>query len=222
MKRILFLIIVSLSTTSGFSQGSVSFQDKEFIHSAERDRALDSLLSDPSSAAESLSTEEREAIYWINYVRKQPGKFYQEILAPFLKQFPEVKSSYSKSLATDLLNAPSLPVLLPSDKLNIVASSHARDLGSTGSRISHSSSKGASFQERMNKAGLTNCVAENIYEGRREALESVIFLLIDQGVNNLGHRKNILSKTNKFIGVSFYPIKNRTPFYFLVQDFSCD
>jgi len=46
--------------------------------------------------------------------------------------------------------------------------------------------------------------------------------LIDHGVKNVGHRKNILDANMKRVGVSFYPIKSRNPMYFLVQDFSCE
>ena len=221
MKRFCCLFIVLFSVLLVYSQGTVSFRDKDFVYSTQRDSNLDSILSNQLSYQQ-LSSEEKDVIYWINYVRKKPSVFYHEVLASFLTQFPEIKSSYSRSLTADLLNSPSLPILIPSGKLNTVASKHATDLGSTGSRISHNSSRGTSFQERMNQEGLTNCIAENIYEGRKDALESVIFLLIDQGVPNLGHRKNILSKSNNLIGVSFHAIKGRSPSFFLVQNFSCE
>lgn len=221
MKRFILLFIVTIVYCAAQGQGSVSFQDKDFIFSISRDQSIDSALS-LQSAYKSLSKEEKEVIYWINYVRKHPQQFYAEVLKPFLEQFPEIKSSYSKSLIGELQSSSPLHILLPAEKLNTVAARHAKDLGSTGSSISHSSSNGASFQERMNKAGLTNCIAENVYEGKQEGLQSIIFLLIDNGVKSLGHRKNILSKSNKTIGVAFYPIKNRSPFHFLVQDFSCE
>ncbi|MGN6493844.1 MAG: CAP domain-containing protein [Agriterribacter sp.] len=221
MKRFVLLIIVTSFYFTSQAQGSVSFQDKDFIFSLSRDESIDSILS-LQPAYKTLSREEKEIVYWVNYVRKQPRLFCNEVLLPFLKQFPEVKSSYSKSLVSELQALKPSNIMLPSEKLNTVASRHAKDLGSTGSSISHSSSHGMSFQERMNKAGITNCVAENVYEGKQQALQAVIFLLIDNGVRNLGHRKNILAKDNKAIGVAFYPIKNRNPFYFLVQDFSCE
>ncbi|MBX3256577.1 MAG: CAP domain-containing protein [Chitinophagaceae bacterium] len=222
MKRLFFFFIVCIfNMTNANSQGSVSFIDKDFIYSSARDPEIDSMLSN-SEACKKLSPQEKETIYWINFVRKEPKRFNSEILTPFLKQFPEVKSSYSRSLLHELSSIPPAPVLLPHKKLNEVAAKHAKDLGSTGSTISHSSSYGASFQERMNQAGLTNCVAENVYEGKQQALQAIIFLLIDNGVKNLGHRKNILSPDNKYIGLSFYPIKNKKSFYFLVQNFLCE
>lgn len=221
MKRLCLLFIVIAFQFSAKSQGSVQFTDKEFIFSSSRDKDIDSILLE-QEGYKKLSAEEKEVIYWINYVRKYPKKFNTEILTPFLKQFPEVKSSYTQSLSHELSSASSLPILLPLQKLNAVALKHAKDLGSSGSGISHYSSSGASFQQRMNDAGLTSCVAENVYEGKQDPLQSVIFLLIDNGVKNLGHRKNLLSDANKYIGISFYPVKNKRSYYFLVQNFLCE
>ncbi|MBX2925822.1 MAG: CAP domain-containing protein [Chitinophagaceae bacterium] len=221
MKRLCLLFIVIAFQFSAKSQGSARFTDKEFIFSSPRDKSIDSILQE-QEGYKNLTAEEKEVIYWINYVRKHPKKFNTEILALFLKQFQEVKGSYAQSLSSELSSAPSLPILLPLQKLNTVASKHARDLGSSGSGISHYSSSGASFQQRMKEAGLTSCVAENVYEGKQEPLQSVIFLLIDNGVKNLGHRKNLLAASNKYIGISFYPIKNKRPYYFLVQNFLCE
>lgn len=221
VKRSCFTFIASFITAISFSQGSVRFTDKPFILSVERDAAIQSFL-DRQAAYATLNKEEKELLYWINYVRQKPANFNQKVFLPFLEQFPEVKNSYSRSLAKTLSEMDSVRILYTTTKLNQVAAAHARDLGSRGLSLSHSSSSGASFQQRMEAAGITNCVSENIYEGKLNALETVIFLLMDNGVKSLGHRKNILDPNARFAGVSFYPIKNRAPYYFSVQDFTCE
>lgn len=221
VKRIAFTFIALFFCAISFGQGSVTFTDKPFFYSVDRDSLIISFLEKQPSFLK-LNKEEKELLYWLNYVRQKPGKFNDKILSLFLEQFPEVKSNYTRSLAKTLDQMQPIGLLQSSTKLNQVAFEHAKDIGSHGFSISHSSSYGESFRQRMEKAGLTNCVSENIYEGKMNVLETVIFLLIDKGVKNLGHRKNILDPSARFVGVSFYPIKNRSPYYFSVQNFTCE
>ncbi len=221
VKRIAFTFIALFFYANSFGQGSVTFTDKPFLFTIEKDSAILSFLSKQTAYTE-LNTEEKELLYWLNFVRQNPGEFNDKVLFPFLKQFPELKSSYTKSLAIALNQMQPIGLLQSSTRLNQLAFNHAKDLGSKGFSISHSSSSGESFRQRMENAGLSNCVSENIYEGKLNALETVILLLIDKGVKNLGHRKNILDPSVRFVGISFYPIKNRSPYYFSVQDFTCE
>lgn len=221
MKRFLLIIIVSFFYTISSGQGSIVLSDKPFVITPSKDTALESRLQ-ANPAYASLTKEEKAVLYWVNVVRTQPAKFLNSILYPFLEQFPEVKNSYTRSLIAELSALDPLPMLTPSTKLYQIASSHARDLGAHQMTISHNSSKGKSFQERMNSIGYYECVSENVYQGKENGLLSVIFLLIDTGVKNLGHRKNILDPSMKYIGTSFYPIKGRNTQFFLVQNFSCN
>lgn len=221
MKRLLLPFIVLFISASTFSQGSIVLRDIEFNIEVEKDKIIQQFL-DSNSYFKKLTTYQQENIYWLNYVRLYPKKFHDNVLVPFLQQFPEAKSSYSKSLASDLLLMNSVGLLNPDEKLTKVATEHATDLGKHGAAISHNSTSGETFQQRMNKAGYYRNVAENIYEGRRTPLESILFLLIDTGVKGVGHRKTILSKEMKCVGINFYPIKGRNDMFFLVQCFSGD
>jgi len=51
-------------------------------------------------------------------------------------------------------------------------------------------------------------VGENIYYGEFTAEEIVLQLLIDEGIEDLGHRKNILNPRFNSIGVSIKPHKS--------------
>jgi len=221
VKRLLLIFIAALSFNIINAQGSIVFTDRNFILQENKDPIIEEWL-EADSNYQQLNQPEKDVVYWINYVRKQPQQFYENILTPFLEQFPEIKSSYTKSLTEELLSISPRPMFKSSNKLNQVAAAHAKDLGSHSANISHSSFSGESFQQRMTKAGLINCISENIYEGKRDALKAVVFLLIDQGVKNVGHRKNILDKDMQYIGVSFYPIKKSPSYFVMVQDFSCE
>lgn len=221
VKRFTLSIIVSLSfQLSARSQGSIVISQQDFVYDLAKDTAIENkLISLPGY--KNLSLVEKETIYWMNFVRIKPSDFSEWIIKPFLKQFPEAKSSYSNSLIKTLEQMNPVKFITPQADLNRLAMSHSSDLGKTGANISHSSSRGESFQQRMNKAGITDCIAENVFEGREQALQSIIFLLIDKGVPNVGHRKNILDDNMHSVGLSFYPIKGKTGYFLQVQNFSC-
>lgn len=211
---ILFII------NSCIAQGSIVTTLKPFDLEHVRDTGIVNTLKRFPSYFE-LSKVEQETIYWLNYVRQKPHDFLYKVLIPFIQQFPEVKGSYIESLIKELKQLSPLQPLKPDPTLITVARAHAIDLGKKGGKISHSSTTGENFQQRMNKFGITECVAENVFEGRDEPVQSVLFLLIDKGVPNLGHRKNILNPNMHAVGVSFHPISGRAGYFFQVQDFSC-
>jgi len=221
VKRFLFAIIVSFCFNLTFGQGSIVLSDKPFVITHKKDTTIERVLN-THAAFLNLSPEEKAVVYWVNYARQNPKVFSNTILLPFLEQFPEAKSSYTRSLLSDLSTRSSLPALAPVKKLNDAAESHAKDLGLNQHSISHQSSKGESFKDRLNKFGDFECASENVYEGKEDGLQAVLFLLIDAGVQNLGHRKNILDPAMKYIGVSFFPAKGSDNRFFMVQDFSCN
>lgn len=220
VKRLIAVFIVSFSSILALSQGSITVSQREFTYQHTPDSSILNRLS-ATEGYKSLTKSEKETVYWINYIRINPQQFSKDILIPFLKQFPETKGSYSNSLIKQLQKMSPSPFIIPEKRLNDLALSHSSDLGKSGSSISHSSSSGSSFQQRMNKAGFTECIAENIFEGRQDALQTILFLLIDRGVPNVGHRKNILDPSMLSVGVSYYSIKGKTGYFFYVQNFSC-
>lgn len=220
VKRLIIINIACLISNFIYGQGSIILSDKPFIFKAFEDSILTNWLNSYPEFTAS-SKEERENVYWINIARSKPIVFLNNIVNPFLEQFPEVKSAYTKSLITELSQLKPLDFLQPKASLYSIAQTHASDLGSHQLPISHHSSKGQSFQERMNSFGYVECISENIYEGKENGILAVLFLLIDSGVKNLGHRRNILSAEMKYIGVSFTQVKNNDKTFYLVQNFAC-
>ncbi|TWI82987.1 Cysteine-rich secretory protein family protein [Lacibacter cauensis] len=218
VKHAFVLAFISICTT-GLSQGILTLKDKPFVYSHSYDSSLIKTLNN-SAVYKSLSKPEQESVYWLNYFRQNPRRFLNTIIKEFLVQFPEAKSAYTRSLEVDILKAPqTLTLVLPDSGLNTMAAAHALDLKKRNGVISHISSSGKNFVQRIQAAGKYTCGAENIFIGSFNGLESLIALLIDHGVPDKGHRVNILNPRFQLVGVSF--IQSSGDKGLLVQDFAC-
>jgi hypothetical protein len=197
----------------------MELEDKPFVLNLARNKGIDSFLSNSPSFKE-FSTEEQSVFYWVNYLRNDPSGFKTQVILPFLSLFPEANTNYAKSLLKDLDGQMPLVLVEPSSFLGKETSKHAKDLALKQKTISHSSSDGRSFQQRMIDAQVSKCAGENILEGKKDALKSIIMLLIDQGVPDKGHRKALLNPDFNLMATSIYPKKNGETFIH-VQLFSC-
>jgi len=210
VKRIL-LFISFLSISVAKAQGTLTLQDKPFVYDRTLDKALwQKLMAEKGFS--SLGESEQLMFYWTNYFRNDPSRFYKQIIKAFTSEI--------KSLERDIKNAKSLlPVLLPDNGLMQMAEVHSADLARRGNIISHRSSKGKDFVQRIRDAGLYRCGAENIYVGVFDPLEALIALLVDYGVSDKGHRMNLLDSRFGKMGISFPSINQKRGL--LVQDFAC-
>ncbi|MBX9782752.1 MAG: CAP domain-containing protein [Chitinophagaceae bacterium] len=158
--------------------------------------------------------------YWTNVFRRSPQKFYVEVVKEFIRQFPEANKPEVKSLERDIQKVRSpLPYLIPDAGIKIMAKTHSVDLAARGGIISHKSSSGKGFIQRIKEAGSYKCGAENIYSGNRNPLEALVTLLIDYGVADKGHRINLLDPKFEVMGVSFGVVNDKKAV--LVQVFAC-
>ena len=217
MKHLLFLLFSLPFLVLG--QGSMELEVKPFKMNLARDKKVDSFLTSFRSL-QSFSLEEQALYYWVNVLRSNPPLFRKQIIEPFLEQFPEASTSYAKSLLSDLDNQAPISLVAPSKLLAKTSREQANDIAYKQKEISHSSSDGRNFQQRMKDAGVTTCAGENILDGNKDALKAVVILLIDQGVPGKGHRKTLLNPSFDLMGCSFIPKKNSEN-YILVQLFSC-
>lgn len=216
----LFFLLFFFATSAGVSiaQGSIELEDKPFSIRITRDDELDNWLQS-NGVYQDLNKADKDMIYWVNAMRKNPKEFYEKYVAEFVRQFPESGGSNASSLKRDLEKAGRLQLMKPSSVLQKEALSHASDVAGNMKRLSHNSSTGKSFQQRMKESGITECAGENIYEGKQDALRAVILLLIDQGVAGMGHRKALLEPQFNLIGTASVP---RGKNFIIVQDFSCE
>lgn len=155
-----------------------------------------------------MNRTERDVMYYINLVLINPKKFNTEVLAPFLKEHGKKYSKkYTRSLKKDLNKTAALLPLKYTDKLYEFAHHHAKSTGRVG-KVGHRSVLMKSYKTRTKKLLKTySYVGENIHYGADDAKLMVIELLIDDGIKNLGHRKNILSSNFVYASAALQPHK---------------
>ena len=165
------------------------------------------------SSADYLTDEEKNVIFYCNLARLD-GKAFVEA---FLSDLKTSQDSYEKSLIDTLVTVKDFPMLVPNKKLSEAAAYHANDIGKAGV-VQHESTDGTKTFDRIRQYYQGGYMAENISCGYSDALSIVRQLLIDKGVESLGHRKNILGINYNRIGVAIR--EHATYRHCCVQDFS--
>ena len=144
-----------------------------------------------------LSKEEKEIVLYINLARLYPKAFVQSELRGY-KGFGNTKfvsdSSYKVSLIKELNNLQPSAALIFDAQLYGSAKCFSDELAAKGT-LTHIRVKCA---EIPMKSLSGECIAEGLSSGRDLALT----WLIDNGLPNLGHRKNCLDPRFVNIGVS--------------------
>lgn len=183
-----------------------------------KDLSIDSFLNE-FEETKLLDPEQMEWFYWTNYSRKNPRRFWDSVVKPFLQIHPSLNTVNSVSLKNELYQTANLSLLKPSALLMKTAKDHAVTSASKKIQSSHISYNGSSFQDRMNKADIKYCAGENITFGPSNTPFALVLLYIDEGVSDLGHRKTLLDPAfvEMGIGVGHYP----NNLVFIVQDFAC-
>ena len=173
---------------------------------------------DTGSRAGYLDMEDKRVIVELNKARSNPARYAEETVKPLfdyyednLLKLPGIVPVHSKEgvlAARELYDYLKLlrprRVLWPSEGMCRAATDHVRDQFDTR-KVGHIGSDGSLPQERINRYGVARVTSEAIAYGNRSGGLIVLQLLVDDGVQNRGHRKALLDARFRKIGVSIGP-----------------
>lgn len=151
-----------------------------------------------------LSEAEKENVLLMNLMRFDGATFWDSIAEPYIVQFEIPRTRYTRSLEKDLKATSGLKVLQPEEALYRAAHKHAVASGNEG-KLGHTSSAGT-FEQRLKPLATEfNYLLENCDYGSSTAMDILMNLMIDEGLPEVGHRKNILHKEVDAVGVAIAP-----------------
>lgn len=216
--KLLFILLLVIPCVA-YSQSVVVLEQRKINFNLSLDNEVEQ-WNNSFASYNMLSKQEKEILYWTNYSRKNPVRFWDSVMVPILTVFPQLRGKFASSLKKDLETAGNLPLFGLNDTLNFTAKGHALDIGVKTASISHTSTNGIRFAERLQSVGVRNCGSENMSLGNGDVLMSVAMLYLDYGLEDLGHRKTLLNREYIYIGVGATSYGDNQLFF--VQDFACN
>lgn len=158
---------------------------------------------------------EQEVFDEINEVRKNPTNYvayleaYKKMISGNILSLPNQprQRMYEGKPAIDaaishLQRVNDLTFLKPSNLLTKVATNQLNDL-KENPKLGHFGKDGSDFKARMAKVGkMGRAASENINYKDRVARQTLLTMIIDDGVKSRLHRKNILNPVYNMIGVA--------------------
>lgn len=144
-----------------------------------------------------LTDDEKLVIFYMNLARLDGAKFTDAYLADLKGS----SKTYEKSLVEDLKKSKDKKMLIPNENLCKASRAHVNDIGPQG-LVQHNSSDGTKTFDRVAKYYNGGAMAENISFGYSDPLQIIRQLLIDEGNEKVGHRKNILGDAYTRVGVA--------------------
>ncbi|MCB1157205.1 MAG: hypothetical protein KDK45_06855 [Leptospiraceae bacterium] len=160
-----------------------------------------------------LDDFENSILQEMNLLRMEPQK-YLHILEKkkenSAKSFSDEKLAAIKEVISILKTVPPVQELSSSKGLVLAARDHAEDLGET-KKIGHLGSDHSNPFQRMNRYGKWKRIAgENIVFGKKNSMDLVIKLLIDEENPGRLRRRNLLNTDYHFCGIACHPYKTDT------------
>jgi hypothetical protein len=161
-----------------------------------------------------LNDEEKNMVLAMNLIRHDPSGYARLYVQPRLEYFdgklyrfpgripirtnegaPAVRELYR-----ELLKAKPAPLFYPSEGMSRASKDHAQYMKRTGS-ASHEGQGG--MNARISRHGKwIGSIGENLAWATTNADETIMNLMIDDGVKNRGHRINILNPKYTKVGVA--------------------
>jgi hypothetical protein len=142
----------------------------------------------------------------VNFARTQPAEYARVLRQRAPEMIGEDPRDVAEAVAFLSRQKP-LPPLAADGKLARAAGAHATAQGRAG-QVGHTSPDGLGFIQRMEINGIrAGAVAENISYGYDSPRAVVRQLIVDTGVPDRGHRKNLFGPAYEAAGVSCAPHK---------------
>jgi len=177
-----------------------------FSQSSAWDRWGPELVNRLNTAKETgyLSEEEKKVVLFMNMARYDGSLFAETFLVNYIADHNTDNTGYVRSLYRDLRKVSEFTPLLVEGDLTAIARDHAEKSGKSG-RVGHQG-----FNKRFEPVmgNPYNHVGENCSYGFDRAIDIVITLLIDEGIQGTGHRENILNEGFNSVGVAIRPHRN--------------
>jgi hypothetical protein len=163
MTKVYFTFLLFLPVLS-FSQISmIELDAKKVPEPLARDTVVDNWNS-LQPGFRLLNQQAKEMLYWTNYCRNNPQKFWDSAALPILKTFPKLKKTEAESMRLDILHAGQLPMFSLNANLITTAQAHAFDIARRKAPLSHNSTNGADFGTRMKNAPMkTSHLAAKVF-----------------------------------------------------------
>jgi hypothetical protein len=173
-------------------------------------------LLNTAADADYLSKEEKQVILEINKLRSNPVEYAKEYLEPLLAMYQGKKLTITgedpimtkegivalKDALSYLQKCLPVKLMVPDLRLFKAARDHQSDQSLTG-KTGHTGSNGSNTPNRIEKYGdWDKAIGENIFYGESDARVIVLQLVIDDGTPGRGHRKNLLEKDYRLVGVA--------------------
>lgn len=192
-----FFILLLLFASCSLS-GPGIFAQKTYLEHIPQS-AIDS--ANTAARCRYMTEEERRVFLYVNLARIRPKLFWNEIALPYFTDQGE-QSDNMKSLKTDLYKLRPVQPLLPDSGLYAAAKTHAVKTGDKG-LVGH---QDLDTRFRKNAPYCMGHYGENCSYGSENSLglAAVMQLLLDDGVADLIHRKNILEPDFNRMGAAMH------------------
>ncbi len=166
--------------------------------------------------ADYLSDLEKDVLLHLNMARANPARYAEDFIEPRLQYISGTLyrepgrpilitvegADALEDCISDMKDLDSMEPLYPSEGITRSALDHALDLSSTG-ETGHTGSDGSQFSGRIERYGeWLNTIGEVISYGPLTGREIVLGLLIDDGVSDDGHRRNVLNPAFTLAGIA--------------------
>lgn len=184
---------VGAAQIGGGVSANITIPKLEYLSPLESEIVAEINLARAQPQAYAAYLEETKQYYSGNQIRR-PGRPAEMTV--------EGLSALNEAI-TFLRAAQPLPPLQVYKGMSLAAKDQARDLGTSGN-TGHKGSDGSTPNIRASRYGdWTNNIGENIvYQAMTTARESVMGLIIDDGIATRGHRKNIFDATYRAAGIA--------------------